>query len=429
MLLVGLITGILLIVIGRRDGQGRTRQARPGLGRPHAAGHAGDRLLASSPQDRRRGRRGPRSQRSGGTFRDTSDKGRDRIGTYGAPPTARPRPSATPPRSATGHAATSPRRRPRLTVRAYRSDLRHFGAWCESDGRPGPSCGPGDGRGLHLGFLAAGGTKPATITRRLSAISQAHRTADRDSPAPYSPTHTQVVRAELPPASAENTRPPRARLERFLGPRSSGQRPGRPARRPSRPPRPRPAAGRLRRGNAPERARSAWMSGTWSRRRKRASASPSGGRRPTRRELDAKIGIVRGRHRLTDPVAALADLAGGSGGSRRGRSSARTISRQPRRDGAAQRPRPGRPHRQGCGGAGRDRPRHRQRPLAGGVVWRHRLPPQERPSGRSCGRPGHRSEAMVRRYIRAGSVFTEKREPISDGAVDRDPQEEGLLLA
>jgi integrase len=36
--------------------------------------------------------------------------------------------------------------------------------------------------------------KPATITRRLSAISQAHKMADADSPTPNSPTQTQIVR-------------------------------------------------------------------------------------------------------------------------------------------------------------------------------------------------------------------------------------------
>lgn len=74
------------------------------------------------------------------------------------------------------------------TVRAYRSDLADFEAWCVSHERSPLPAAP-ETVADYLADMAAHGRKAATITRRLSAISQAHRMAGYDSP-----THAQVVR-------------------------------------------------------------------------------------------------------------------------------------------------------------------------------------------------------------------------------------------
>jgi site-specific recombinase XerD len=74
------------------------------------------------------------------------------------------------------------------TVKAYRSDLRHFESWCaDRERRSLPATA--DTVADYISDLAATGNKPATITRRLSAISQAHKMADLESP-----THAQLVR-------------------------------------------------------------------------------------------------------------------------------------------------------------------------------------------------------------------------------------------
>ena len=117
-----------------------------------------------------------------------------------------------------------------------------------------------------------------------------------------------------------------------------------------------------------------------------------------------EIGIVRGRHPLTDPVAALADWLAAAGieegpifrevdrGNRVGtaRLSDRAVARIAK--GAAER-------------VGIDP----------ATVSGHSLRSGLATSAAAAGAPertimrttGHRSEAMVRRYIRAGSVFTE----------------------
>ncbi|MFN8620622.1 MAG: site-specific integrase [Chloroflexota bacterium] len=74
------------------------------------------------------------------------------------------------------------------TVRAYRSDLRHFEAWCDGRGSPSLPSTP-EVIADYLAELAGAGMAAATITRRLTAISQAHRMAGLESP-----TGSQVVR-------------------------------------------------------------------------------------------------------------------------------------------------------------------------------------------------------------------------------------------
>lgn len=74
------------------------------------------------------------------------------------------------------------------TVRAYRSDLADFEAWCAAYDRTALPSTP-ETVANYLSDLARGGRKASTVMRRLSAISQAHKMAGRDSP-----TDSQVVR-------------------------------------------------------------------------------------------------------------------------------------------------------------------------------------------------------------------------------------------
>jgi integrase len=66
------------------------------------------------------------------------------------------------------------------TLRAYRADWAHFESWCKSNGQSSlPAAG--DTVALYVADLSAT-HKPATLTRRLSAISQAHQIAGLDTP-------------------------------------------------------------------------------------------------------------------------------------------------------------------------------------------------------------------------------------------------------
>lgn len=75
------------------------------------------------------------------------------------------------------------------TVRAYRSDLADFESWCREQGRAPLPADPATVAD-YIAAQAAQGRSAATITRRLSAISQAHRMAGYESP-----THAQLVRS------------------------------------------------------------------------------------------------------------------------------------------------------------------------------------------------------------------------------------------
>lgn len=82
-------------------------------------------------------------------------------------------------------ASRSPR-----TIAAYRSDFTHFSSWCEREGRlPLPATPTVVAE--YITDLAAS-MKPATITRRVAAISVAHQTAGFDAP-----TRSTTVRAVL----------------------------------------------------------------------------------------------------------------------------------------------------------------------------------------------------------------------------------------
>jgi len=66
------------------------------------------------------------------------------------------------------------------TVRAYRADWADFADWCKTHGQPSLPASP-DCVALYLTDLSAT-HKPATLTRRISAISQAHGIAELESP-------------------------------------------------------------------------------------------------------------------------------------------------------------------------------------------------------------------------------------------------------
>jgi site-specific recombinase XerD len=76
----------------------------------------------------------------------------------------------------------------KATIRAYRSDTRHFEAWCQGHGLRSLPAAP-EAVADYIADMAATRLKPSTITRRLSAISQGHQMAGYESP-----THSQLVR-------------------------------------------------------------------------------------------------------------------------------------------------------------------------------------------------------------------------------------------
>jgi site-specific recombinase XerD len=66
------------------------------------------------------------------------------------------------------------------TIRAYRADWSHFESWCKCHGKSSLPASP-DTVALYVTGLSAT-HKPATITRRLSAVSQAHQIVGIESP-------------------------------------------------------------------------------------------------------------------------------------------------------------------------------------------------------------------------------------------------------
>lgn len=80
-------------------------------------------------------------------------------------------------------AALAGARRSRATVRAYASDWALFLGWCEAAGRCPLPASP-DTVGLYCVQLVQHGLLPATVRRRVAAISQQHLAAGEASPAP-----------------------------------------------------------------------------------------------------------------------------------------------------------------------------------------------------------------------------------------------------
>jgi site-specific recombinase XerD len=70
--------------------------------------------------------------------------------------------------------------RAKNTIRAYRADWDHFEAWCQEHNQSSLPA-TADTVALYVTDLAAT-HKPATITRRISAISQAHQIAGMETP-------------------------------------------------------------------------------------------------------------------------------------------------------------------------------------------------------------------------------------------------------
>ena len=67
------------------------------------------------------------------------------------------------------------------TVRAYRSDWRHFVGWCTAHNLASLPAAP---ETVSLYLAEFGGLlKPATLQRRLAAIAKAHQAAGHESPA------------------------------------------------------------------------------------------------------------------------------------------------------------------------------------------------------------------------------------------------------
>jgi len=66
------------------------------------------------------------------------------------------------------------------TIRAYRADWRHFEGWCKAHGQPSFPATP-ETVALYVSDLAAT-HKTSTLTRRISAISQAHQIAGLETP-------------------------------------------------------------------------------------------------------------------------------------------------------------------------------------------------------------------------------------------------------
>src|ERR1017187_430931 len=66
------------------------------------------------------------------------------------------------------------------TIRAYRADWAHFESWCKAHGQPSLTASP-ETVALYVTDLAAT-HKTSTLTRRISAISQAHQIAGLETP-------------------------------------------------------------------------------------------------------------------------------------------------------------------------------------------------------------------------------------------------------
>ncbi len=280
------------------------------------------------------------------------------------------------------------------TIRAYRSDLRHFEAWCKERSRPDLPADP-ETVADYIADLAGGGLSTATITRRLSAISQAHKMAELDSP-----TQTPLVRLTS------------AGIRRRL---RTAQRQARPIMVEEL----RAIVGALPDDLRGSRDRALLLLGfTGGLRRSElvgldvadVTEEAEGLRIRIRRSktdqegAGREIGIVRGRHPLTDPVAALADWRAAAG------IEAGPLFRAVDRGGRV--------------GEARLSDRAVARILKGAAarigidpasVSGHSLRAGLATSAAAAGAPervimrttGHRSEAMVRRYIRAGSLFAE----------------------
>lgn len=77
------------------------------------------------------------------------------------------------------------------TIRAYRTDWKHFCDWCNSHNLQAMPASP-ETVALYLSDLAGQGMKASTLQRRISAISQAHQLAGHETP-----TQDKAVRSVM----------------------------------------------------------------------------------------------------------------------------------------------------------------------------------------------------------------------------------------
>src|SRR4051812_17248144 len=94
--------------------------------------------------------------------------------------------------------------RAKNTRRAYQSDWQDFTTWCSERHLSLLPAGPAT-VAAYVSHLADSGKKPATIDRRLVAISQAHKLAGHDSPTANEGVRTTVkgIRRTLGTAQAQ----------------------------------------------------------------------------------------------------------------------------------------------------------------------------------------------------------------------------------
>ena len=279
------------------------------------------------------------------------------------------------------------------TVRAYRSDLADFEAWCAESGRAPLPADPATVAD-YISAQAEQGRTAATITRRLSAISQAHRMAGYASP-----THDQLVRSttagirrtigtaprQARPVMVEDLRAMLAALPDDLhGLRDRAL---------------------LLVGFAAGMRRSELVALDVA-----DVAEEAEGLRVTIRRsktdqegVGREVGIVRGRVPLTDPVAAVREWRAAAGIS--DGALFRSVDRGDRVGERLSDKGVARIVRAAAIRAGLDPERLSGHSLRAGLAT----------SAAAAGAPetaimrttGHRSTAMVRRYIRAGNLFTE----------------------
>ena len=77
------------------------------------------------------------------------------------------------------------------TIKAYRTDFLNFTAWCEAYGLTSLPASP-ETVANYLTESVENGMKVSTLTRRISSISQAHQAANIESP-----THSMIVRSVM----------------------------------------------------------------------------------------------------------------------------------------------------------------------------------------------------------------------------------------
>jgi integrase len=92
------------------------------------------------------------------------------------------------------------------TVRGYDADWRHFCTWCGERSLQALPAAP-DTVAAYLSILAAS-RKPATLTRRISAISQAHQLAGHQSPADAAPVKLVMAGIRRAKGTAPNAKAP-----------------------------------------------------------------------------------------------------------------------------------------------------------------------------------------------------------------------------